>query len=170
MWLRARGPILDGDGLARMLAILLRGASVSPTTRASHKQLTQLGIRAEDLLAAYDFDGTARLGGDKALILLAERSKGDDARMASYVRTLPAAYTVPLFWAPSAIQLLQYPTVQRTLLKTAKFVNMFATDHLDANAAQEAFSGLSVGADAFGWAIAAWCAPHSSEPSGNAHL
>ena len=72
VWLRARGPILDGDGLARMLAILLRGASVSPTTRAAHKQLTQLGIRAEDLLAAYDFDGTARLGVDKALILVAD--------------------------------------------------------------------------------------------------
>ena len=51
VWLRARGPILDGDGLARMLAILLRGASVSPTTRAAHKQLTQLGIDVDELLA-----------------------------------------------------------------------------------------------------------------------
>ena len=60
--------------------------------------------------------------GRLALSLLAARSAGESARMARYVRTLPAAYTVPLFWTPDAIKILQYPTVQAQLLKTAKFV------------------------------------------------
>ena len=61
-----------------------------------------------------------------ALILLAERAKGDDAPLAEYVRTLPAAFTVPLMWSPDAVGVLQYPTVQRRLIKSARFVSSFA--------------------------------------------
>ena len=68
---------------------------------------------------------------------------------------LPATYTVPLFWPPDAISALKYPTFQQRLLKLAKFVQSFAGDKLDSGSAREAFSGLSVGADAFGWALAA---------------
>ena len=94
----------------------------------------------------------ARLG----LLLLAERAKGESSRVAEYLRTLPATYTVPLMWSPEAVKLLQYPTAQRRLVKSAKFVSTFSTERLlDSADAMEAFGGLTVGADALGWAVAA---------------
>lgn len=94
----------------------------------------------------------ARLG----LLLLAERAKGEGSRVADYIRTLPAAYTVPLMWSPEAVKLLQYPTAQRRLVKSARFVSTFSTEQLlDSTDALEAFGGLTVGADALGWAVAA---------------
>ena len=102
--------------------------------------------------------------GRLALALLAARSAGEGARMACYLRTLPAAYTVPLFWTPEAIGLLQYPTVQAQLLKTAKFVQSFAAEHLG-EASKPEFSGLSVTSDAFGWAVAT-CTSRASSVGG----
>lgn len=97
----------------------------------------------------------ARLG----LLLLSERAKGDDSHFDNYVRTLPAKSTVPLFWSPEAVESLrEYPTAQRRLLKTAKFIQDFANEQLGdtgVSASDAAFSGFSVGADAFGWAVAA---------------
>ena len=90
-----------------------------------------------------------------AVILLAERSKGEASQMATYIRTLPSGFTVPLFWSGEAIKLLQYPTVQAKLLKSAKFVQSFAAEQLAPRSGGEAFCGLSIGADAFGWAVAA---------------
>jgi len=93
----------------------------------------------------------ARLG----LALLAERAKGEDSQMREYVATLPAAFTVPLFWSPEAVGLLAYPTVRERLLKTAKFVDSFAREQLSTDTAAQAFGGVAVGTDALGWAVAA---------------
>jgi len=93
----------------------------------------------------------ARLG----LILLSERSKGAASSWSSYIQTLPASYTVPLFWTPEAIQRLQYPALRARLLKRARFVSSFAAEHLASASASAAFSGRSASADALGWAIAA---------------
>ena len=92
-----------------------------------------------------------------ALHLLAERSKGDASALAMYISALPNSYTLPIFWSPDAIKLLRgYPTVQQRLLKQAKFISSFATEHLSTDRSRdECFSGLRVNADAFGWAIAA---------------
>lgn len=91
-----------------------------------------------------------------ALVLLAERARGERSDFATYVGSLPKAYTLPIFWSPDAItQLRGYPNVQRRLLKQAKFISTFASEHLVTAAANDAFSGLRVDADAYGWANAA---------------
>ena len=66
-----------------------------------------------------------------ALVLLAERAKGDDSSVAAHVSALPGGFTNPIFWSPDAIkQLRGYPTVQTQLLKQAKFLSAFATERL----------------------------------------
>ena len=87
------------------------------------------------------------------LLLLAERSKGDASHFESYVRTLPATYTIPLLWPPEAIKALKYPTTQQNLLKQAKYVQSFGSEL--ASSADACFSGRRVDADALGWAVAA---------------
>lgn len=88
-----------------------------------------------------------------ALLLLAERAKGAESRLASFMATLPSSYPVPLFWSREAVGALKgYPTAQQRLLKQAKFVAQFGADVLPGS---EAFSGVEVGTDAFGWAVAA---------------
>eukprot|EP00325_Prymnesiales_sp_UTEX-LB-985_P004136 CAMPEP_0174707194 /NCGR_PEP_ID=MMETSP1094-20130205/9775_1 /TAXON_ID=156173 /ORGANISM="Chrysochromulina brevifilum, Strain UTEX LB 985" /LENGTH=335 /DNA_ID=CAMNT_0015905539 /DNA_START=16 /DNA_END=1021 /DNA_ORIENTATION=- len=93
---------------------------------------------------------SARLG----LVLLAERSKGDTGALAPFIRTLPATFTVPLFWSPDAIKLLEYPTVQKNAVEAARFVSSFASERLGSQCA-DAFGGLTISADALGWAVAA---------------
>ena len=76
--------------------------------------------------------------------------------MASYVRTLPASFSVPLFFSPAAVEeLRKYPTMGAKVIKRARFVNDFASQRLAASESAAAFSSRAVGADAFGWAIAA---------------
>ena len=106
-----------------------------------------------------------------ALMLLAERGRGEASPFAKYVSTLPAKYTVPLFWTPEAVgHLAAYPTAQRRLLKTAKFINSFASEELaKESAAEGCFSGYTVGADAFGWAIAA-CSSRAFMVGGGARV
>ena len=90
-----------------------------------------------------------------ALLLLAERSKGEASPMKRYLDTLPASFTVPLFWTPKAISTLKYPTVQQRLLSQAKFIQAFATEQLTTEREAGIFAGRHIDADAFGWAVAA---------------
>ena len=130
------------------------------------RELTLAAIHVSDDIQALQSNipsefWSARL----ALLLLAERSQGSSSRLAPYLPTLPAAFSTPLFWDPRALQHLQYPTVQAPLLKTAKFIQGFAAEHLGARSAS-AFSGLEVGPDAFGWAVAA-CSSRAFRVGGN---
>ena len=148
------GPTKHGLGLLASEPLSAGDAAVSipsDCVLSAARVLESSPQRLTDLHAAVpDEFWAARL----ALVLLSERSRGDGAHLAPYVRTLPAAFTVPLFWSPAAIKTLQYPTVQQSLLKTAKFVQSFTAESLGPEST-EAFNGLAVGADAFGWAVAA---------------
>ena len=147
------GPTPHGLGLHATEALAPGDVAVSiPSTCViSTQALDTAPTSLQSLCAAVPDEFWA---GRLALVLLAERAKGDDAAMAGYVRTLPAMFTVPLFWSPDAIKQLQYPPAQASLLKTAKFVGAFGTDTLGA-APADAFSGQAVDVDAFGWAVAA---------------
>ena len=90
-----------------------------------------------------------------ALVLLAERAQGSASSKVAHLSSLPMSYTNPIFWSPDAVgELRGYPAVQTQLLKQARFINEFATEKL-ATCSSSAFGGVTVGADGYGWAIAA---------------
>ncbi len=145
------GPTSHGLGLLASDDISKGECVVSvPSSCLLSSRLAQDSPSLQGLIEAVPADAWyARL----ALVLLAERAKGDDSSVAPYVSMLPAAYTVPLFWPTEAISQLQYPTVQTELLRRAKFTSSFAADRLKHEAG--AFGGRAVDADALGWAMAA---------------
>lgn len=118
-----------------------------------------------ELLALHDEVPEEFWAARLALVLLAERSKGDAGALAPYVRTLPASFTVPLLWSPEAVKLLQYQPVQSALLKSAKLVGSFASEQLAQ--APSAFGVRAVDANAFGWAVAA-CSSRAFRVGGGA--
>ena len=153
--LLAARPMKKGDAAVRVPESCL--LSVLPEAAAPALATLQAEVPA-------DF-WAARLG----LALLAERAKGEGSRVSEYVTTLPAAFTAPLFWSPEAVGLLAYPTARARLLKTAKFVASFGKEQLASDAAAEAFGGVTVGADALGWAVAA-CSSRAYAVSGGARV
>ena len=153
--LLAARPMKKGDAAVRVPESCL--LSVLPEAAAPALATLQAEVPA-------DF-WAARLG----LALLAERAKGEGSRVSEYVATLPAAFTAPLFWSPEAVGLLAYPTARARLLKTAKFVASFGKEQLASDAAAEAFGGVTVGADALGWAVAA-CSSRAYAVSGGARV
>ena len=74
------------------------------------------------------------------------------APLASYMRTLPATSTVPLFWSSRRSPPLKSYRLQ-TSAQDGQIRQSFASEHLTGKT--KAFNGLSVGADALGWAVAA---------------
>lgn len=115
--------------------------------------------------AVPDDSWSARLG----LMLLAERCKGEDSRLAPYMQTLPATFTVPMFWPPEQVASLNgYPAVQQRLMRQAKFIQSFAEERLsrgDDPDVAAAFSGRSIDANGLGWAVAA-CSSRASRVVG----
>lgn len=137
----AARPMKKGDAAVRLPPSCL--LTVSPEAASPALATLQAEVPAEFW--------AARLG----LALLSERAKGEASFVSEYVALLPAAFTAPLFWSPEAVSLLAYPTARARLLKTAKFVASFGKEQLCGEAAAEAFGGVTVDADAFGWAITA---------------
>ena len=145
------GPTEHGLGLlaAKELAAGAVAIKIPKECLLSASAMPERLARLHDAVPAEFW--AARLG----LVLLAERCKGEDSKLAAYIATLPAAYTVPLFWTPDAISRLKYPPLQARLVKRARFVQSFASGQLAGGGSEDAFGGVSVGADALGWAIAA---------------
>jgi len=142
------------------------------------------GASAADALASLAGDIPAELWGARlALALLRERAlgrgQGGDggqagatapapapapassassapSPFAAYVEALPAAFPgVPLFFAPEAVDALDYPPVAEQVKRRCRWLHGYGSRHLETDAARAAFGGARVDVGALGWALAA---------------
>jgi hypothetical protein len=157
------GPTQHGLGL--LAAEALEPGDVAVSIPSSCLLSAEFARESPELLALHDEVPEEFWAARLALVLLAERSKGDAGALAPYMRTLPASFTVPLLWSPEAVKLLQYQPVQSALLKSAKLVGSFASEQLAQ--APSAFGVRAVDANAFGWAVAA-CSSRAFRVGGGA--
>jgi len=109
------------------------------------------GATSEAILAVCEEIPDALWGLRLGLRLLAERARGEASPHAPYVASLPAAISVPMFFAPNEVTALQYPPLIHQVGLRGRFLHGLCQRHLAPNGGAHLFHGRRADLGAVGY-------------------